>query len=71
MSPFFVLRTYGEERWGEKELLIIWTTGPVQSMCMLLHMQWLKGITEGMLIQVSWEADKKRLDENFYLKKGL
>lgn len=71
MSPFFVLRTYGEERWGEKELLIIWTTDPVQSMCMLLHMQWLKGITEGMLIQVSWEADKKRLDENFYLKKGL
>ena len=28
-------------------------------------------ITEGMLIQVSWEADKKRLDEKFYLKKGL
>ena len=23
-------------------------------------------ITEGMLIQVSWEADKKRLDEKFF-----
>ena len=27
-------------------------------------------ITEGMLTQVSWEADKKRLDGNFYWKKS-
>lgn len=32
----------------------------------VIYTVYIYRITEGMLTQVSWEAEKKRLDESFY-----